>query len=232
MPALNRTLEKCVFYLFREDPKTAEPTRIGGTGFFVARQSGALPYTYHVYAVSNRHVIADSSVLRVNTKTQSSRFIHSEPTDWVWSETDDLAVLDVTECLKFSTETALWDDDISWVDERDFVPEPTQSSYGIRIGDNTIMLGLFANHAKSGTNIPVGRFGSVAALPDASNPVSLHKTDQFSRPAYLNDMRSRSGFSGSPVWVWADSLGRHELLQGTLRVFGQICIILEDLFWR
>jgi hypothetical protein len=206
MPVLAPNLEKCVFYLFREDPNTGDPTSLNGTGFLVARQSQALPYTYHVYGVSNRHVVANSSTLRINTRKGETRFLRYEPADWIWSDTSDLAVVDVTEQLDFSTETGLWGDEISWVDEKDFVPKPERSPYGISIGDNTIMLGLFADHSESKLNIPVGRFGSVAAIPNELNPVSVGASDSLACPSYLNDIRSRSGFSGSPVWVWRTPL--------------------------
>lgn len=39
-------------------------------------------------------------------------------------------------------------------------------------------------------------------MPDPSVPVLVSGEDSFWQPSYLNDMRSRSGFSGSPVWVW------------------------------
>lgn len=221
MPKLADNLTRSVFYLYALDGKTGSPAALGGTGFFVARQSVALPYTWHVFAVSNVHVAirAAASILRVNTRDGASRFIPYEPTDWVQSATDDLAIIDVTDQLGFSIETGLWTDDISWVDEIHFVPEPFRSPYGIGIGDNTIMLGMFANHSEGSRNAPIGRFGNVAALPDEANPARLHKNDRFARPSYLNDMRSRTGFSGSPVWVWRtpqDDMNSHKQAQGIL----------------
>ncbi|MGB8841391.1 MAG: hypothetical protein WCC64_09970 [Aliidongia sp.] len=219
MPKLADNLVKCVFYLYSHNPETGKLSELKGTGFLVARQSSILPYTWHVYAVSNRHVVGNhgGSSLRINTKNGSIRFIEYEPTDWTWSDTSDLAIIDVTDQLDLNLTTGIWSDEISWVDEINFVPEQHRSGYGIGVGDNTIMLGLFANHSNAPINMPVGRFGNVAAIPNESNPVRLTPVDLFAGPAYLNDIRSRTGFSGSPVWVWrtpSDDMDAHKNAQG------------------
>jgi hypothetical protein len=76
------------------------------------------------------------------------------------------------------------------------------SARDVQIGDETIMLGLFSDHSSDAINVPIGRFGNLAARPSQAAPVQLFSDDRFVRPAFLNDMRSRTGFSGSPVWAW------------------------------
>ena len=202
MPRIAKHLEKCVFFLFGHHPRTGELTGPGATGFFVGRQSETLHQVYHVYAISNRHAVSDFSCIRINKDEDKTRIIELDPVDWQWSDTDDLAAVDVTDHLSFNAETNSWLDRISWVNEFDFVSKEIAWFSDIGIGDQTVMLGLFADHAGGLKNLPVGRFGYLAATPDDSNPVKLELSDRLSRPSYLNGMRSRSGFSGSPVWVW------------------------------
>jgi hypothetical protein len=211
MPRISRHLEKCAFYLFRLNPDyvfglSPETDKIvgpGATGFFVARPSETLFGLYHVYAVSNRHAINPNSIIRINRKAGGIRSIEFDPADWIFSDKDDLAIVDVTVHLEISMKTTIyWHDDISWVEEKDFLTPDFISANDVGIGDQTIMVGLFADHGGGALNLPVGRFGTLASMPCTSAPVSLFDKDPFARPAYLNDTHSRTGFSGSPVWVW------------------------------
>lgn len=203
MPRVSTAMEKCVFYLFGLDPKTGRRVGPGGTGFLVARQSKSLGGMVHVYAISNKHVVNPFSIVRINTKKREIRYIDFDPSEWIVSDSDDLAAIDITDHIPGMTDRISFTDDITWVWERDFI-DHRELYIEVGIGDDTIMLGLFADHDGGGAiNLPVGRFGSVAALPDRSVPVRLDASDPFVRPAFLNDMRSRSGFSGSPVWSWS-----------------------------
>lgn len=94
--------------------------------------------------------------------------------------------------------------EISWIAESSFVINPPKGLVfsGAAIGDQTIMLGLFTDYHGGEINVPVGRFGNLAALPNSKAPIRLSSDDPFVRPAFLNDIRSRAGFSGSPVWAW------------------------------
>jgi len=217
VPRLAPNIEKAVFYLYRQEPDgTFTP---GGTGFLVVRHSVRLPFTLHFYAVSNRHVVqglgltaSACSCLRLNTKAGGVRFIEYEPTDWLCSDIEDLAIVDVTEQLGWSTETGLFSDDISAISEENFARQPYAGANTVALGEQSIMLGLFANHMRAGRNIPVARFGNIAATPSEDNLVRLSPFDRFARPAFLNDMRSRDGFSGSPVWAWQtkyDDMNNH-----------------------
>jgi len=162
MPRIAKHLEKCVFFLFGYHPRTGYLTGPGATGFFVARQSETLHDVYHIYAVSNRHAVSDFSCIRINKTDDETRMLDFEPTDWQWSDTDDLAAIDVTDQLSFDTDANLWLDNISWVNEFDFVSRETVWFSDIGIGDQTVMLGLFSDYAGGSKNFPVGRFGHIA----------------------------------------------------------------------
>jgi hypothetical protein len=66
----------------------------------------------------------------------------------------------------------------------------------IGLGDETFAIGLFRNHAGQERNIPIVRIGNVAALPE-----ELVSTPCGDVKAYLVEMRSIAGLSGSPVFV-------------------------------
>ncbi len=204
MPRIKRNMELCAFYLYRQNPHPAGGIEgPGATGFFVARKSDKLAWLYHVYAVSNAHNINQGwSFIRVNTKDGATRFINIPADDWATSSTVDLSVVDVTDLLSLNPGSASWSDDISWIDEQHFLTREFIQASDVGIGDNTLMLGMFADHYGGSKNLPVGRFGNIASLPHDSAPVRLSAADRFVCPSYLNDTRSRGGFSGSPVWVY------------------------------
>jgi hypothetical protein len=76
------------------------------------------------------------------------------------------------------------------------------------------MLGLLTQHDGGKVNLPVARFGNIAAVPNSLTPVQLSRPDSFVRPAWLNDCRSRGGFSGSPVWIWRSQYDDMNLYNG------------------
>lgn len=61
------------------------------------------------------------------------------------------------------------------------------------------MVGRFVAHGGRVTNNPIARFGSVSLLPNAREPVRDGRDRDVE--AYLVEMRSHSGFSGSPVFL-------------------------------
>ena len=66
----------------------------------------------------------------------------------------------------------------------------------IGLGDETFAIGLFRKHVGTERNIPIIRIGNVAALPEEMIP-----TKWGMMRAYLVEMRSIAGLSGSPVFV-------------------------------
>lgn len=216
MPRLSHGMERCVFFAFRKNYMADEPEFIGpcGTGFFVCRQSEATPYTWHFYAVTNAHVARGFPCIRINDTDTTTQYWDREPDDWTYSAMDDLAALDITDEIEFSEDRGVYNSPVSWINEKHFVSEWFRNGYNVGIGDQTVMLGLLAHHNGGKINLPVGRFGNIAAVPSDLMPVRLAPTDEFVRPAWLNDCRSRYGFSGSPVWVWRSQYDNMNLYRG------------------
>jgi hypothetical protein len=198
VPRIPAKFENCVFFLF--GPKTSkvdETIGPGGTGFIVCRHSETLGSQRHMYAITNKHVINNYYWIRINTADGGTRIIKHDPDDWAESADEDLAALDITDDIDLTGE-----DHVSWIWNNDFLNHDSVWGNQIGIGDQVFMIGLFSNHSGGGRNIPVARFGNIAAMPSTLSPVMLSENDPYIRPAFLNDMRSRSGFSGAPVWVW------------------------------
>jgi hypothetical protein len=215
MPRLAHGMERCVFFAFGTNYKDGSSRGPGGTGFFIFRESENAPLTFHIYAVTNRHVAAEYPNIRINSSETSVQYWEYDPSDWVLSRTDDLAALDVTDQIEFSEDRGIpYQRPIDFVSERAFVSEKFGHDHHVGVGDETVMLGLLTQHDGGKVNLPVARFGNIAAVPNSLTPVQLSRRDGFVRPAWLNDCRSRGGFSGSPVWIWRSQFDDMNLYNG------------------
>ena len=74
-------------------------------------------------------------------------------------------------------------------------------------GDDLFYVGRFMDHAGKFKNMPSVRFGSISMLPDDNEPIDV-RTDKRNRQqvGFLVEARSRSGYSGSPVFMY---YGKH-----------------------
>ena len=70
--------------------------------------------------------------------------------------------------------------------------------YEVGIGDEVLMIGRFINHQGRLHNQPAVRFGSISVM---DRPISNSAIGQ-DQLSYSVEMRSRTGFSGSPVAVY------------------------------
>ena len=86
--------------------------------------------------------------------------------------------------------------DILVLDPRSFVTPQNIIEREWGVGDEIVVVGLFRNHYGRERNIPVVRIGSLAALPE--EPV---KTKWGFIDAYLVELHSIGGLSGSPVYI-------------------------------
>lgn len=199
MPRLNPVFQNAVFFLFGRDENTGElREQPEGTGVLVGYpQSRGLPYNRHIYAVTCQHVAATggASVIRVNTRDGGSRLLEFEPQDWEFLPgADDLAATDVTDQLFPSK------DEFSFVPDNLMASKEFMKSVEFGIGEDGFMLGLFADHPGKARNLVAARFGNVSLLANDDEP--LEQPNGNVCPSHLFDMRSRPGFSGSPVFVY------------------------------
>ena len=86
-----------------------------------------------------------------------------------------------------------------------FADNQTISTYNIGPGDELFTIGLFSLKEGRQRNIPVVRSGIIAAMPNQFEPFTKNGEPY---QAYLAEMRSIGGLSGSPVFVFIDHRSR------------------------
>ena len=197
MPRVAPLILDSVFYLFEREPKEGEIVPPDGTGFIVGRTSAAGGGDTHYYAVTNWHLACQgSSVLRLNQRAGGSRYVETEPAEWqFFPGADDLAILDITDQVNVN------DDEIACLLESMFVTKEIAREFLIGSGADTFMCGLFYSHpGPTERNVPAFRFGNISMMPNDQALLDMETDGRCA--AYLVDTHSRSGFSGSPVFVY------------------------------
>jgi hypothetical protein len=168
----------------------------GGTGFFVYVRSEIEPGTFYGYFVTAKHNVVNAQkygdlYIRLNKRSGGVEHIKIA-TEWVYPKDPsvDLAILpwspphDVIE-MKYVPDTMIASDE-------------TLQQHSVGIGDDIIIAGLFTRRYGQQQNIPIVRFGNIAAMP--GEPLPDSKTG-LSYHGYLIEARSIGGLSGSPVFA-------------------------------
>lgn len=195
--------QKCVFFLHGLVPDEKNPQKEVisepvGTGVIVSIPSKVGGAFIHEYAVTNNHVVngekVSGSIIRVNTRDGSSRYIDLDAAEWIKSFTDDLAATDISDLLDYET------DDIRPIPVMDFISEQRIKDFELGFGDDVFMIGLFANQQRKDINFPALRSGNLSMLADKKAKIA--QESGYTSPCHVVDMRSRSGFSGSPVFIY------------------------------
>lgn len=144
---------------------------------------------FHIYAVTNRHVITKTPgypVVRINTKEGDSDDIDLGVEQWEFApEPTDLAVAPI------AIETSAYR--FKFLTEEQFLTRDLIASENIGPGDDAFMTGRFINHQGVQRNLPSVRFGNISMMPD--EPID-------GQESFAVEMRSIGGFSGSPVFVY------------------------------
>ena len=219
MPQIPKHIIDNVFYLYKSVDDAREGKDPTGTGFVIAYPEKEVfgissDPRYVFYAITNWHVACDAgaSVIRLNTKDGGTDILEFDPADWHFLPgKDDIAALQISLDGNIHSVYA--------VTIGEFVKDPSQEGhheYGNvypGVGEDVFMLGLFVDHAGRGVNLPSARFGNISMLPDKRAP--LKQPTGFDGQSFVIDMHSRTGFSGSPVYLYrtfgSDLTQRHGL---------------------
>lgn len=186
----------CFLCLKRKLPN--ESLYFVGTAFFASSTSSS-------YLVTARHNIEEAIVL-ANTKpkayqpglfarinsSEGSKVIRLVDAKWRYpaSQATDVAVM---------PDAALGEKDLEYM----YLPLGCSATaekirnHGIGIGSEIFVSGLFSLHRGARRNFPVVRRGIIAAMPNEP----LHDEKNRSYDAYLAELLSTKGMSGSPVLV-------------------------------
>lgn len=158
-----------------------------GTGFVVEHVDVDHDFFRSFYLVTCEHCVQGKLRARFST----GAVIDVEMDAWTRSpDGDDVVALDITGFV-----TGVGSINIGSIVGRD------QAFFGV--GCDLYMLGLLVDDDDVGANLPIARFGNLSAVATALLPRVMGNGKK--RPCHLADMRSRSGFSGSPVIAYNES---------------------------
>jgi len=170
--------------------------RLIGTAFFVGVSSKSIDGISYTYLVTAKHVAEKAGQgpwwVRMNNKSGNYEFIKGTDTKWFFHE--DKSV-DVALCLiKINFDHM----DSMFVVEQIFLTDEIINEKKIGIGDEVYITGLFHKVTGKERNLPIVRMGNVAMMEDEP----IEKTKLGPMEAYLVEVRSIGGISGSPVFVY------------------------------
>lgn len=201
MPIIPYSLLNCAFYLYKDEADALAGKDTGGTGFLVA--TATEDGQGHQYGVSNYHVAVSGgySCIRINT-LRGLRVVALEPHDWVFEPGgDDVAVvpLDIRE----------GDNIVTFIGSNLLLTPDAAAKEQVAPGDDVFMVGRFVDLDATTTNVPAVRFGNISTLP-----VEVKQPNGYRGLCYCVDMHSRTGYSGSPVFVYRTPGGSLEWAVG------------------
>lgn len=197
MPRLYPPFSNAVFFLHALTEKGLSTP--AGSGVIIGDYDPTGPVTHH-YAVTAAHVVqGGASVISINTEDGKTRTIELDCCEWTFKpDWEDIAIVDITERIDQRK------DKINYIPYSMFATQGFISYVELGIGEDGFMLGLFSAHSGTKQNMIAARFGNISLLANEEAPITrAHKRGPtVTSPCHVFDMRSRPGFSGSPVFVY------------------------------
>ena len=183
----------CVVFIGAKDPYSGNFVPLG-TGFIALKKTGDIQFQHIVTA---RHVLdqiaGETVYIRVNVKGGSSEVVYCQKTDW-YTYPGTEPYLDVAVCPMMLAQHHF---DIVHLDlDFDAYSAAHFTRRLLQVGDEIFVVGLFTSHYGEAHNIPIVRFGHIAAISD--EPVLTEYGDMH---GLLVEVKSLGGLSGSPVFL-------------------------------
>ena len=194
MPRIPHQVMDCPFYLYRTREEAEKGVGFGGTGFFVGYPGTAAGYT-SAYAITNWHVaVRDGfSVIRVNKIGGGTDIFEFDASEWEFQPNGpDIAIIGPSQ-LKIDNRLH----QIIALGMPMLMERPDIQSLGIMPGEDIFMIGRFIDHDGHQQNIPAARFGNISVMPQR-----VAQPTGGSHDSFILDIHSRTGYSGSPVFVY------------------------------
>jgi hypothetical protein len=191
-------LLECVCFLCTEPGDGSFTLR--GTAFFVSIPSERIPGGSFSYLITARHNIIKASavglplILRVNLVNGGAELIEITNLRWFFPD-NDAADVAVSGPIGGFEEIGLKYRRIPRVM---FATPEVIEAKSIGVGDELIVTGLFVHHYGRQRNVPIIRSGNIAAMP--TEPL-IDNNSGLEYRAFLAEIRSIGGLSGSPVFV-------------------------------
>jgi hypothetical protein len=206
VPRIPAIITNSIVYLYKDRLGAENGVEFGASGFMLAMPSEALPLPSiaHVYVITNKHVIEEGfPVVRANLRHPPSEFQRTEvieftTADWITDPVHDLAVCALPP-----------DYNLNMLGFSPFIPRFMVMTHDefierdIGPGDDVFYVGRFAKHAGLYENMPSVRFGNISMNPNEREPIvySTGPTTIGRQVGFTVEARSRSGYSGSPVFT-------------------------------
>lgn len=206
-----------------------DEAKFGGTGFIVATPgvipNGAGQFFAHHYLVTAKHnidlALTDQGNLwaRFNARVGGSVSAEVTNADWLYPEDDavDVAVLALNTPPKGL--------ELLQIPDKAFVTDAEIAKYRIGIGDELRITGLFTSRHGTESNLPILRSGMIASM---ASELLRDRTTGHEYRAYLAEVHSIGGLSGSPVFVYLprertpDAEGMTDTTTGRHRLLGLV----------
>jgi hypothetical protein len=137
--------------------------------------------------------------LRFNIARNSEELSYSKEVqneDWIRHPTSDVAVLPL-DASKLNPNFVTI---VTPTQYRMFATHELMLKHDLGVGDDVVMIGRCGFHGGKELNLPAARFGNIAMMP--GEPIRCK--NRLDQEGYLVEMRSITGFSGSPVYVIYD----------------------------
>ncbi len=192
MPRIPDSITKTTFYLYPNRKAAEKGHGFGGTGCIIGIESEAQPTTYFLYAVTNWHVAVKggNSVIRINTSDGKTDIFEHDPSDWQFIPGGpDICALPLHARHPFH--------DFRFILPDRFATPELIKELSIDAGEDVLMVGRFVDHDGGEINMPALRFGNISVMP-----TKMRQPTGYVGDAYCIDLHSRSGYSGSPVFVY------------------------------
>jgi len=218
MPKIPAAVLKNVLYLYESEEAAKKGIRSGGTGFLVGVPSAVRPNALYIYAITNYHNINGEApgwpVVRLNKLDGTAAIYPFGHDDWTYSSELGYDIAATILPIKNNVH------DFKVMPASGLMSREKHAENRIGPGDETFMVGRFVDHDGSTTNVPSARFGYVSI-----NPTKM-MSPYFQKPVemYCLDTNSRSGYSGSPVYVYRTMTSDLERLQDP-EIVGKIPIL-------
>jgi hypothetical protein len=195
MPQLGQYswISDTIFFLYPSVDEARAGTGFGGTGFFVAMPSEKWGADYwHVHGVTNWHVALDGApVIRVNLRNGGTEEFDFGPEQWTflpgWHDVAISPPLQLNP--KIHKAEAIWYGSL--------LSQNGCEADNIGPAEDVFMVGRFIDYIGAETNEAAYRFGNVSIVN-----ASIKQNTGFMGGSYVIDMHSRTGFSGSPIFVY------------------------------
>jgi len=183
---------KSVVFIGAKDKISGTFTPLG-TGFLAVKECKDIQFQHVITA---RHVLdmiaGDDVAIRVNVKEGGSDIAIVPKKNWyLFPGTDPY--IDVAVCPMMFAQHHY---DIVHINLDMDVYDLAKKHRALEVGDEVFTTGLFTSHQGDAHNIPIARFGNIAATVD--EPVLTEYGDMH---GYLVEVKSLAGLSGSPVFV-------------------------------